>query len=477
MFKKSLSFVVLRYAGYALQFFFSLTLAKCLAPIDYGKFTLFLIMVSAFTKLDFGLPATAGIILSKSRGKDFFQYKLVNNLNSLILLVLSLLIIIGFTFFKFGLILPGHGNSVFLFFSASVIAGVINSYQSNLLRSKGIFLPIALSTIILPVLGLITIYVFSKSSNLLLFSLFAYSTGNMLVACFYFLKSPHRLLLSADNRLIKILVFKSANLFLYSFTFAFITILLQQYISGVYKSVVVGYFGFAYLLSSSISLASESFMYVYYPSIISFFSERRVNITVQPFDTVIASVRSLFRDYILFNQIVFYFSIIIVEPLIQFFFPEYFDAVTYFRILALTYIVQSKVMGYQIWAQSQGREKHLLFSSIVTLVFLFLSLLILNYFGNINLIVVLLIWFVGNYLFYISLVYTLYYPWFGFRKAFVPLLRILIFDKDNIPLLISILLIFQNTNELLIIPLVLVLLFYYRDLLRLFNRVLISFKF
>lgn len=460
-----------------MQFIFSLTLAKFLAPNDYGKFTLFLIMVSAFTKLDFGLPATAGIILSKSRGKDFYGYKLFNNLNSLILLLVCFLIIIGFTFFKLGLILPGNSNSVLLFFLMSVIAGVINNYLSNVLRSKGIILPIALSPLILPVLGLLCIYLNSNSSNLLFFIIFSYSTGNILVMFIYFLKVPNRLLFSADNRLMKVLSFKSGSLFLYSFTFAFITILLQQYISGFYRSSVVGNFGFAFLLSSSIALASESFLYVYYPFIISSFSKRRVNNTVQPFNTIITSVRFLFKDYILLNQIVFYFSIIIVEPFIQLFFPEYFDAVIYFRILALTSIVQSRVMGYQIWAQSQGREKNLIFSTIVTLVFLFISFLTLNYFENVDLIIVLLLWFVGNYLFYIILFYNLHYPWFGYREALIPLLRISIFDKDNIPLLVSILLIFQNTNELLIFPLVLVFLFNYNDILRLLNRVLVFFKF
>lgn len=336
---KNIRFISFRYLIYAVQFVNSIFIAKYLGPYLFGIWGFILLVVQYLTQINLGIPHALNVKLATHEGKD--ETEQVNNFSNALLLMLMhslfIIIVICAVSFTHIPIFDKYNFYQFIFFAASTaILQNIGLIFVCIYRIKNLLQPITLYQACVPLLSLLVCF-FWEGENLLyalLYSqLFAYAF------CLYvFVKqSPIRIHLRY-NKIVSLALLKSGlALLLYSASFYFIMIITRTFVSYYYRVEDLGFFSFALGLAQAVFLALDTISFLIFPKLINRFK-------TQQGEQLYEKVELVRKNYTVAAYLLI-FAFMLGFPVVLLFLPEYSSSYKSFALLAISMAMLSSSFG------------------------------------------------------------------------------------------------------------------------------------
>lgn len=457
-------YLISRYGTYIIQFINSLLIAAFLGPYYLGIWGFIYLVIGYVGQVNLGIPHSLNVILSiKKKNKELSTHILQNGVT--MTLILSILTILFFVSIKLNLIQVGVKYQFSNYAWTVALIAILthfNSVLSNVFRVYGKITAIAINQSLYPLFVLIIVFLF-RGENLLWAILFANCLAFIVSFIIYIFQTPVNLTPLFNSKIVRIIQIKGWYLFLYNASFYLILLSTKSFISSHYSIVEFGYFTFAYSLANVVSLLLNSVSFLIYPKMLNRFATTDGKQTI----SILTDIRTA---YISTSHLLIHL-LIVLFPLFLYFFPNYSDASTSFKITALTVVLYTNSFGYQGLLLAKGREKKV--ASIA------LGALIVNVLLAMLLIYILAVSF--DYVILATLLtYLLYVYLLGFwgRKVLKlstkveEVLKDIFPIKQSIPFVLSLcLLFFGASNVYFVLPFLVYLFLNYKDIIVIKNTI------
>jgi len=453
---KVLNYLVSRYVIYFIQFVNSIFIAIYLGPLYLGVWGFISLVDQYIGQFNFGITYSVNAIASINKNRETYIKKIVGVAISL-LIILSIVVVIFFIAnYIFGFKIGEKFNfSKYVIIVCSIaIINFFNSLLSNLFRIYGKLFEIAFYQSIYPIIILIAIF-FWKGDELLWAMVIINFVSTVASFLLFFVKSPIQIRPLWNLRLSKKILHMGWHLFVYNTSFYLIIITTRSFVSQYYTVQEFGYFTFAFSLANAILLLLQSLSFLIYPKLLNRFATASKERS--------AFLLSMVRDaYITTSHALIHIAIFIF-PLFLFLFPKYESAGDAFKMIALAVVLYSNSFGYQGLIVAKGGEIQLglfAFGALcINVIVAFVLVLILNVPYSYVIISTMV-----TYLIYVYCLGFLGRKRIDLKTDFFSILKDVYPHRLFIPYLTSIcLILFKFSNIYFILPLMIFLLFNYRE--------------
>ncbi len=349
---KPILYVISRYATYIIQFINSLLIAIYLGPVYLGIWGFINLVIGYINQFNFGIPNSVNVIISVKKQEEVYIQKIIANGTSIIIglsFFISLFFLISkITHWDIGN--KYHINDYIVPLCIIAILTHLNSYFSMIFRVYGKIFAIAINQSLFPLMLLFVIPFFRGES--LLWVMLVINCISVIVSfILFFFQRPFPIRPCFDWKTVKYILHRGWHLFVYNASFYLILLTTRTFISGNYSIKEFGYFTFSYSLANAILLFLDSISFLVFPKMLNRFalSDNSHN------QEILESMRTA---YISLSHLMIHF-VIMVFPLFIYFFPDYQQAPTSFRIIALTVVLYTNSFGYPEMLMAKGYEKHI----------------------------------------------------------------------------------------------------------------------
>lgn len=456
---KAILYVISRYATYIIQFINSLFIAIYLGPFYLGIWGFIYLVISYINQLNFGISNSVNVIISVNKQDNAYVQKMVGNGLSMIM-GLSFLVILFFLISNASNLHIGdryHFNDYIVPVCIIAILTHLNNYFATIFRVYGKIFAIALNQSLYPLLVLFIIPFFRGESLLwamVVINCVSFITSSVL----FFIQRPLSFKPLFEWDTVKYIQQRGWHLFVYNASFYLILLTTRSFISGNYSVEEFGYFTFSYSLANAVLLLLDSISFLIFPKMLNRFALSDNEHSQE----ILKTVRSA---YITLSHLLIHL-IIMVFPLFIYFFPDYQQASSVFKITALTVVLYTNSFGYESLLMARGYEKNI---GIIAFCALILNIILSAILVNVAkvtfeyVIVATLI----TYLIYVAILGVYGRKVLGLMNSFSDITKDIYPWRMMIPFLISFLMIiFSVPNIYFIIPFLLYLLLNWIDLIK-----------
>lgn len=456
---KAILYVISRYATYIIQFINSLFIAIYLGPFYLGIWGFIYLVISYISQLNFGISNSVNVIISVNKQDNAYVQKMVGNGLSMIM-GLSFLVILFFLISNASNLHIGdryHFNDYIVPVCIIAILTHLNNYFATIFRVYGKIFAIALNQSLYPLLVLFIIPFFRGESLLwamVVINCVSFITSSVL----FFIQRPLSFKPLFEWDTVKYIQQRGWHLFVYNASFYLILLTTRSFISGNYSIEEFGYFTFSYSLANAVLLLLDSISFLIFPKMLNRFAHSDNEHSQE----ILKTARSA---YITLSHLLIHL-IIMVFPLFIYFFPDYQQASSVFKITALTVVLYTNSFGYESLLMARGYEKNI---SIIAFCALVLNIILSAILVNVvkvtfeYVIVATLI----TYLIYVATLGVYGRKVLGLTNSFTDITKDIYPWRMMIPFLISFLMIiFSVPNIYFIIPFLLYLLLNWIDLIK-----------
>lgn len=347
---KAILYVISRYATYIIQFINSLFIAIYLGPFYLGIWGFINLVIGYISQLNFGISNSVNVIISVNKQNDAYVQKIIGNGISMII-GLSFFIMLFFLVSRVMNLNIGekyHFNSFIVPVCIIAILTHLNGYFSTIFRVYGKIFAIALNQSLFPVMTLLIIPFF-RGENLLWAMVLVNCVSFIASFILFFIQRPFSIKPHFDWETVKYIQKRGWHLFVYNASFYLILLTTRSFVSGNYTVPEFGYFTFSYSLANAVLLLLSSISFLIFPKMLNRFALSD-NYHSQE---ILETVRSA---YISLSHLLIHF-VIMVFPLFIYFFPDYQQASSVFKVTALTVVLYTNSFGYQGLLMARGFEK------------------------------------------------------------------------------------------------------------------------
>jgi O-antigen/teichoic acid export membrane protein len=349
---KAILYVVSRYATYVIQFINSLFIAIYLGPFYLGIWGFINLVIGYISQLNFGISNSVNVIISVNKQDNAYVQKIVGNGISMIM-GLSFLVMLFFLISNAANLHIGdryHFNDYIVPVCIIAILTHLNDYFATIFRVYGKIFAIALNQSLYPVLVLFIIPFFRGES--LLWAMVVINCVSFIASfILFFIQRPLSFKPLFEWNTVKYIQRRGWHLFVYNASFYLILLTTRSFISGNYSVEEFGYFTFSYSLANAVLLLLSSISFLIFPKMLNRFALSDNEHSQE----ILKTVRSA---YISLSHLLIHL-VIMVFPLFIYFFPDYQQASSVFKITALTVVLYTNSFGYQGLLMARGYEKNI----------------------------------------------------------------------------------------------------------------------
>jgi O-antigen/teichoic acid export membrane protein len=226
----------------------------------------------------------------------------------------------------------------------------LNGYFATIFRVYGKIFAIALNQSLYPVLVLFIIPFF-RGENLLWAMVTINCVSFLANSILFYIQRPFSFKPLFEWDTVKYIQRRGWHLFVYNASFYLILLTTRSFISGNYSVEEFGYFTFSYSLANAVLLLLSSISFLIFPKMLNRFALSDNEHSQE----ILKTVRSA---YISLSHLLIHL-VILVFPLFIYFFPDYQQASSVFKITALTVVLYTNSFGYQGLLMARGYEKNI----------------------------------------------------------------------------------------------------------------------
>jgi O-antigen/teichoic acid export membrane protein len=226
----------------------------------------------------------------------------------------------------------------------------LNGYFATIFRVYGKIFAIALNQSLYPVLVLFIIPFF-RGENLLWAMVTINCVSFLVNSILFYIQRPFSFKPLFEWDTVKYIQRRGWHLFVYNASFYLILLTTRSFISGNYSVEEFGYFTFSYSLANAVLLLLSSISFLIFPKMLNRFALSDNEHSQE----ILKTVRSA---YISLSHLLIHL-VIMVFPLFIYFFPDYQQASSVFKITALTVVLYTNSFGYQGLLMARGYEKNI----------------------------------------------------------------------------------------------------------------------
>ena len=436
-------YVISRYGTYIIQFVNSFFIAVYLGPYFLGIWGFINLVIGYMAQFNFGISQSVNLIISVKKQDEEYVKKIIGNGMSMIF-CLSLVIIIFFLFNKIGIIQIGNKyNLQDYIFPIAIIAVLthVNSMFSNVFRVFGKIHAIAINQSLYPVLVLLVIPFF-REERLLWAILLTNCISFFISFVLFLLQSPVKIKLFFEWKFIKYIQVTGWYLFIYNTSFHLILLSTKSFISNNYSVSEFGYFTFSYSLANAVFLLLNSISFLIFPKMLNRFA----TLSNKQIINILTSVRT---SYISFSHLLVHF-VIMIFPLILYFFPAYEESSSVFKLTALTLILYTNSFGFQGVLMANGKEKLIGLIAFGAFMLNLLLSAILVYIVNVSFHYVILSTLL-TYFIYVNIISKIGRYILEMSSSFFPTLQDAFPWRMMVPFILSLFLILTKMEDILLV--------------------------
>jgi len=349
---KAILYVISRYATYIIQFINSLFIAIYLGPFYLGIWGFISLIIGYISQLNFGISNSVNVIISVNKQDNVYVQKIVGNGLSMIM-GLSFLVMLFFVMSDAANLHIGdryHFNDYIVPVCIIAILTHLNGYFATIFRVYGKIFAIALNQSLYPVLVLFIIPFF-RGENLL-WAMVIINCVSFIACCIlFFIQRPLSFKPLFEWETVKYIQQRGWHFFVYNASFYLILLTTRSFISGNYSVEEFGYFTFSYSLANAVLLMLNSISFLIFPKMLNRFALSANEHSQKILETVRSAYISL--SHLLIHLV------IMVFPLFIYFFPDYQQASSVFKLTALTVVLYTNSFGYQGLLMAKGYEKNI----------------------------------------------------------------------------------------------------------------------
>lgn len=360
-----LFFLATRYTGYVLLFLRGLVIAKFLGTFYFGIWGFLTLVLQYLSYSSFGVNFAITVQLSTGNQSSVDKKTVQANIaiNSSIILSL-LLVLLGTASQWMGVELFSRFNFPQYLMLVLLIAGTTNVQQVviNILRCEKRTTVIAINEIITAVL-LLTAAFYFKDGNLIESQLIVLLLADILSLVLFTFQYPYKYRLQLDWQLVKILFKLGLPLWIFNFSYYFITISIRSIISAFYPIEILGYYTLGNSIAFATLLGLQTIGWVIYPDVLSQLSKT---------DDKEHTRISLSRINNLYNTICFFliFIMILFLPAIMLFLPKYQPALPVITIMVISQAVMSSSFGFNALSVSKNKQNQVALIGFAVVIFI-----------------------------------------------------------------------------------------------------------
>ncbi|MFZ6037401.1 MAG: oligosaccharide flippase family protein [Bacteroidota bacterium] len=349
---KAILYVISRYATYIIQFINSLFIAIYLGPFYLGIWGFISLVIGYISQLNFGISNSVNVIISVNKQDNTYVQKIVGNGLSMIM-GLSFLVMLFFVMSNAANLHIGdkyHFNDYIVPICIIAVLTHLNGYFATILRVYGKIFAIAINQSLYPVLVLFIIPFF-RGENLLWAMVTINCVSFLANSILFYIQRPFSFKPLFEWDTVKYIQRRGWHLFVYNASFYLILLTTRSFISGNYSVEEFGYFTFSYSLANAVLLLLDSISFLIFPKMLNRFALSDNEHSLE----ILKTVRSA---YISLSHLLIHL-VIMVFPLFIYFFPDYQQASSVFKITALTVVLYTNSFGYQGLLMARGYEKNI----------------------------------------------------------------------------------------------------------------------
>ena len=366
MIKKISLFVVFKYVNFVVKGAKGLLIAKVLGPHGFGIWA-FLQMVEKYIAYkNFGLYFTLNIELSNNfEDKDFARDYVSKCVNIYVLISLIVFVLTAIFYLLDINIAEKYRLKDFIFIL--VILATLRNFEkiyANIFRVYNKLKLIIVSEFLLHTLPLLTILFFDGIE--LIYALLIASVFSLIISIsFYSYYSPLKIsyfrFFNADSVVdTNVLLKNGFMLLLINVSVYLFNLSSKTFVSTFYSVEQMGYFSFAISITMASLFGMKAARWAIYPNILKKLSSIDERLKLRSFVDKIERMNS----YLLIN---FIHIIILLTPLLFWFFPEYLPANNVLLVLLVAQGIVSMGLGYNTFIMNRKLFKQLVVSNLVAL--------------------------------------------------------------------------------------------------------------
>lgn len=360
---KVLIYLSSRYITYALQFITSLVIAAKLGPYYFGIWGFFLLLLSYFQQVHFGISNSFSVLYVQSKDNEQEKNYIISN-SVILISYLSVLVICVYLYYRiWGIpILNKYEIDPYFFWVCLIaILQYFHGFIVNVFRVKNKIGLVTYCQSVVVILNFLCIFFFNGSTLLIVLAM-GYLVGYLSALIVFLLDKdiPRGLFHYWSSEHQKKIIKKGLLLFLYNTCFYFIILSVRTIVSSYYTVEEFGYFTFSFALAHAIMLLLESLTFLVFPKLVSKLSSPNLNEANE-------TITRYRQAYITSSHLLVYFAMILF-PFIVYFFPKYAGAITAMNIIALTILTNAHSCGYSETLISRNKEKYSAVISLVALI-------------------------------------------------------------------------------------------------------------
>ena len=358
---KVLLYLISRYLTYGIQFVGFLTLSAKMGPYHYGRWGFFLMIISYFSIINFGIQNSTDILLvqnkdDKTKEKNYVASAMI----ACCILAVLVLVVATLYFFKPIAIFEKYNiDNQFYLICIIAIIHYFTLVFGKIYRIKNRLFELAFNQTLLPVTIIICACFFEGER---LFNVLV--VGYRGVTVFAFLIYVFRGAIPFGGKPNKVFLFeiikKGFFLFLYNSCFYLILTTTSTVVSNFYTVSEYGYYTFSYSLGHSVLMLLDALTSIVFPKIISRFYTGTI-------DEVKSTIKALRTNYVSFSHGLMYVAFAFFPLLIKLF-PKYESALPALCITGLAVMLNTNSFGFNTYLIAKNDEKVISGISVVSLI-------------------------------------------------------------------------------------------------------------
>ncbi len=350
----SIQYVSISYLSYILVFVNSLLLANFLSVFFFGIYQFILLVSQYLSYSNLGISYSLGVVLAAKKN-NFSLSSLVWNtvfrINlycAIIVLITNIILVATFPNMMHKYNYVNHSLGIILI----ALISNVNTLFSNLYRTYSRFFKINFQQFIPPA-SLLTLIIVKQENTLIDDVIKVSVIGNFIPLIVYFYDAPLKLRLFSRSKvsIIYTLIRRGITLLLHNLSFSFIIIASATIVSMFFAVEIFAQYRFAQSISSIAIMAISSFVFMFYSKILNRLTYKS-NIEAENFIETMNGMYVKAMDFVSF-------LLLIVCPLIYFYFDKYSPMLDVFKLLIVAKILTNQVSIYSMYMTARKKESYL----------------------------------------------------------------------------------------------------------------------
>lgn len=366
---KVVSFMLLKYVAFGLQFVNAILIAKLLGLYFFGIYGFAFLLLQYLSYTNFGINYSFNVLYSSTPNatqteRDGLTVAAIGGLMGV-----ALLLLLAYLFTKDLSLFDKYRFSDYALLLLPVaILQHFNTLYINISRLHGKVNDLNVFYLILP-LSQLCVCFFFEGEDLFWALLYALLGANVFSLLFFVVRNPVRFNIRPERATYAKLLKRGVFLLVYNLSFYAILMTAKTLVSYFYSIEDFGLFNFSNSLSQAILMLLGSLNFLFYPKLLNIISREEDNAQL------IAFIEKVRKYYLTLTLLVVFGSMLVLPPLF-YFLPDYRGAFVTIQLLLLGQLLVNNNFGYSTLLVQRSKENQLTGIALVSVGLIILTALL-----------------------------------------------------------------------------------------------------